>query len=347
MRRIKCLYIAAFILLLGLGSPYALAQNPNTDDFVKRIDKELLPAFEAQQPLDFDRTGVKPYRDAFAALEDSPDLPRDAAVKVSNVMIPNSDSTGEIRLRIYEPLEKQGQLAGIYWIHGGGFLFGVPEQDEAQSLRFAKEVGAVVVAVDYRLAPQHPYPAALADSYAGLVWFAQNAKALGVDPDRIAVAGASAGGNLCAAVTLLARDKGGPPLAFQMPLYPMLDDRFITPASRENIDMRVWNPVANRYAWQAYLGDIMDTEAVTPYMAPARATDLTGLPPVYSCVGNLDPFRDDTINYLARLAQAGVSTELHLYPGGYHAFEVIAPTADYSKKVVDEYVYVLKKALNP
>jgi acetyl esterase/lipase len=298
-------------------------------------------------PLDFEKTGLEPFREHFARLVVAADLPTDPAVKVYNVNIPNAGGTGKMRLRIYEPAATKGNLTGIYWIHGGGYILGVPEQDEAQSIRFAKEVGAVVVAADYRLAPEYPYPAPLNDCYAGLVWFAQNAASLGVDKGRIAVAGASAGGGLCAAVALLARDKGGPALAFQMPLYPMIDDRLVAPASHEYIDMRVWNPTANRYAWRAYIGDLAGTPKATAYMAAARAEDLSGLSPAYSCVGNLDPFRDDTIDYMKRLVQAGVPAELHLYPGAYHAFEVIASDTAYGHKVTDEYIYVLRKALNP
>ncbi len=260
-------------------------------------------------------------------------------------MIPAKDGAGEIRLRIYRPVNSPDQAPGIFWIHGGGFLFGAPEQDEAQSIRWAKEVGAVVAAVDYRLAPENPYPAPLDDCYAGLVWLAENAESLGVDPTRLAVAGASASGGLTASVALMARDLGGPALALQMPLYPMIDDRFSTPASREDFGRKVWNNNDNRYAWNAYLGDLAGTDQVVAYMAPARATDLSGLPPTYSCVGTLDPFRDDTISYMARLAQAGVPVEFHLYPGAYHAFEVLAPDTQIGQRAADEYVRVLKKAL--
>jgi acetyl esterase/lipase len=299
MKKFKISLMLVLCIVVQVASSIAFAQDtihqlPSV--FEQRIDKELLPAFIANQPLDFEKTGVEPLREYFASLVESPNLPGDPEVKVYNVSIARLDNAENLRLRIYEPVTKKANLAGIYWIHGGGFLFGVPEQDEAQSIRFAKEVGAVVVAVDYRLAPENPYPAALNDSYAGLVWFAQNAASLGVDKSRIAVAGASAGGNLCAAVALLARDQGGPKLAFQMPLYSMIDDRLLSPASREDIDMRVWNPTANRYAWNTYIGELAGSDKATEYMAPARAADLSGLPPAYSCVGNLDPFRDDTIN---------------------------------------------------
>ena len=349
MKKISLFLIVTCFLLFSATESFAAVKvaTDSVPSMIERIDPELQSAFIESRSLDFEKVGVEPFREYFSSLVNSTELPSDSEVKVYNVNIKNPDTGKDLRLRIYEPINRNNNRPGIYWMHGGGFIFGVPEQDEAQSIRFAKEVGAVVVAVDYRLAPEYPYPAALNDSYAGLVWFAENANELGVDKSRIAVAGASAGGGLCASVALLARDRGGPLIAFQMPLYPMIDDRFITSASQENIDMRVWNNTSNRYAWHVYLGDLAQSNEVTPYMAPARATDLSGLPPTYTCVGTLDPFRDDTINYASRLAQAGVATELHLYPGAYHAFEIIAPNTSYSKRVVDEYVYVLQKALEP
>lgn len=342
MKRLKrsiCALLAGVLLSAPLAGWAA-------DDYASKLDPELVPAFEASYAMDFDRTGPDFLKQRSASLVGSPNLPKDAAVSVHDVYVPNGDGTGQLRLRIYEPAHAEGTLPGIYWIHGGGFLFGVPEQNEAQSIRFVKDVGAVVVAVDYRLAPEHPYPAPLEDCYAGLKWFFTHAEELGVDADRIAVAGASAGGNLCAAVTLLARDRGEFTPAFQMPLYPMLDDRMETPSSTEPTDPRVWNPDANRYGWHAYIGDIAGTDAVTEYMAPARAEDLSGLPPAYSMIGTLEPFRDEVIDYMQRLAQAGVPVELHIYPRTFHAFEAVARGTAYSRLVEDEYVRVLKKALH-
>lgn len=334
-----------FWLLAASPSVFAQPDNNRSESLESRIDPVLLEAYQQQPPLRLAQNGLEGFRSFFQSLVGSPDLPQDPAIEVYDVMIPGRDPRVEIRLRIYKPHNLLQIAPGIYWIHGGGFLFGAPEQDEAQSLRWAREVGAVVVAVDYRLAPEHPYPAPLDDCYGGLLWFAQNAESLGVDKNRLAVAGASAGGGLTAAVSLMARDLGGPSLAFQMPLYPMIDDRFQTPASREDFGDKVWNNTDNLYAWRSYIGHLMGTGQVTPYMAPARATDLSGLPPAYSSVGTLDPFRDDTINYLARLAQAGVPVEFHLYPGAYHAFEVLAPDTEYAQRASKEYVRVLKKAL--
>ena len=337
-----CLLLSPFTARLWAQTAVQAQQLP----LEERIAPELLDAYIKMPPLDLSPDGLKNLRVFFTGLTGSDKLPADPAVTVYDSLIPGRSSGDKIRLRIYKPVAMPDKAPGIYWIHGGGFLFGAPEQDEAQSIRWAKEIGAVVVAVDYRLAPEHPYPAPLDDCYAGLAWFAQEAESLGVDKNRLAVAGASAGGGLTAALALMARDLGGPALAFQMPLYPMIDDRFLTPASRENFGDKVWNNTDNLFAWRAYLGDVAGTGQAVAYMAPARAIDLSGLPPAYSCVGTLDPFRDDAVTYMSRLAQAGVPVEFHLYPGAYHAFEVLAPDTDYAKRASTEYIGVLKRALN-
>ena len=315
-------------------------------DFAARVAPELVPAYQRLRPMKFAETGSEYARVSTRRLIGSARVPRDEAVVVRNVYIPNGDGTNLLRVRVYAPRGGEGPLPAILWMHGGGFLFGTPEQDEAQSIRFVKEVGAVVASVDYRLGPEHPYPAALRDCYAALAWLFREAEVLGVDTGRIAIAGGSAGGNLCAALALLARDRGEFALAFQMPLYPMLDDRVETPSSREETDLRVWSPQSNRYVWDVYSRGTDGTDAVPPYMAPARAEDLSGLPPAYLCVSTLDPFRDEVLAYAARLAAAGVPVECHLYPRAYHAFETLAPETDYSRRVVDEYVEVLRRALH-
>lgn len=308
----------------------------------QRIDPDLLAGYVDNEDIDLSPEGLSALKASFKQIAGS----CDPAVKIYNIKIGTTDGKDSLRLRIYEPVDRQANAAGIYWIHGGGYLFGVPEQDDAQSIRFVKEVGAVVVAPDYRTAPEDPYPAPFDDAFAGLQWMAGNATALGIDTARIAVAGVSAGGGLCAAVVLKARDMGAPKIAFQMPMYPMIDDRCTTPAHVEDFSHKVWNNDANVQAWEYYLGHIAPSQR-TPYMAAARETNLAGLPPAYSCVGTLDPFRDDTADYMFRLSQAGVPAEFHLYPGAYHAFEVNAPATAYAKRTVDEYVYVLNKALNP
>lgn len=277
----------------------------------------------------------------------------------------------KLRVKIYEPKNRTASvLPAVYWIHGGGYVLGSPDGDDAFCEYMVNEVHCVVVSIDYRLAPEHPYPAAIEDCYAGLKWTAEHADELKIDPARLVIAGASAGGGLTAALALLARDRGGPKIAFQMPLYPMLDDRNVTPSSYEVNEEHMplaWNRESNIIAWNMYLGthdpshsyDNSDDhdqvaqdnysvrlEEVSPYAAPSRATDLSELPPAYTFIGQLDPFRDETIDYVARLAQAGVPVEFHLYPGCFHGFDAIFNEVDSSKRARTECIRALKVALN-
>jgi acetyl esterase/lipase len=205
-------------------------------------------------------------------------------------------------------------------------------------------IDSVVVSVGYRLAPEHPFPAALEDCYAALTWLTAHAEELGVDPARIAVRGPSAGGTLAAAVALLARDRKVVKLAFQQILYSPLDDRQSTPSSYEITDPRMLNRDLLLTIWKDYLGSDHQGE-VSPYAAPARADDLSSLPPTYIMVGELDPLRDENIEYARRLMQAGVPTELHVYPGGFHGFESQIPTAAISQRATAEANEALKRAL--
>jgi acetyl esterase/lipase len=169
------------------------------------------------------------------------------------------------------------------------------------------------------------------------------AEELNIDLSRIAIGGASAGGGLCAALALMARDRGGPSICFQMPLYPMIDDRNMTPSSHEITDPAVWNRANNVAAWTMYLGEHARGD-ISPFAAPSRATNLAGLPPAYTCVGQLDPFRDETMDYVARLAQAGVDVEFQLYPGCYHGFEHVVPKAEISGRARNGYINALARA---
>lgn len=249
-----------------------------------------------------------------------------------------------IPLRIYEPVQRDlAALPALLWTHGGGYVLGHPSGDDALCESFVRAAGCIIVSPDYRLAPEHPFPAAIEDCYAALSWLAEPDNELNVDLTRLAVGGASAGGGLAAALALMARDKGGPSLCFQMPLYPMLDERNVTPSSHEITDPAVWNRANNLVAWEMYLGGPA-TGDVSPYAAPSRADNLAGLPPTYTCIGQLDPFRDETIDYVTRLAQAGVDVEFHLYPGGYHGFEHVVPNAEVSTRARTDYVYALARA---
>src|SRR5699024_5031563 len=219
---------------------------------------------------------------------------------------------------------------GIYGIHGGGMIlgdraFGVDGLAD-DVLRF----GAVAATVEYRLAPEHPAPAAAEDCYAGLRWFAAHARELGLDPGRIVAGGFSAGGGLAAAVALLARDRGGPELAGQLLESPMLDDRNNTRASLQYRGRGPWDSGNNEVAWDAALGAARGTPAVSPYAAPARETDLSGLPPAFVTAGSAEVFRDEAVTYASGIWAAGGRAELHVYSGGYHGFSGFSPDADVS-----------------
>ena len=237
------------------------------------------------------------------------------------------------------PPEALGQPgSAVLYLHGGGMIFGLAQLGQLYDLALRDYVatsGVPMLLVDYRIAPEHRHPTPVEDCYAALLWLADNAAALGVDPARIGVMGDSAGGGLAAGVCLLARDRGGPPVAQQLLIYPMLDDRIHTP-DPQLLPFLTWTYDDNITGWAALLGDSAGTDTVPPYAAPARATDLTGLPDTYIDVGDLDIFRDEDITYAQRLADAGVPTELHLHPGCPHAFEALARKADVSRRAISD-----------
>lgn len=202
-------------------------------------------------------------------------------------------------------------------------------------------LSAVIVSVDYRLAPENPAPAAVNDCYSALRWMGDNAIELGYDPERLVVYGGSAGGGLAIATSLMVRDFGGPTIRFLMSIYPMIDDRHETPSSKEITDVGVWDRDGSMESWAWYLGD----RPADQYSAPARATDLVGMPPTFIDVGDVDLFRDEDIAFATRLMQAGVPTELHVYPGAFHASEIIAPGAQLSDRIWATRMVALQRAL--
>jgi acetyl esterase/lipase len=302
-----------------------------------------LPVFE-DPALDWPATRRRVLETFGALLGGGPEP--SATVKPTDATVPGPPDNPEgVRVRVYEPRKRNGPLPAILYVHGGGFTAGSIDLTDYACDHLVDHVDAVVVSVEYRLAPEHPFPAGPEDCYAALRWLFGSATELAVDAARIAVAGASAGGGIAAGVALMARDRGEVALAFQAPLYACIDDRHVTQSSHEITDPQTWNRQNSLDAWRAYLGHEPGGD-VSPYAAPGRAEDLSSLPPAYMCVGQLDLVRDENVEYASRLLKAGVPTELHVYPGAFHGFEDVAPLARVSVDAIDDRDRALRRALH-
>ncbi|MEV6872483.1 alpha/beta hydrolase [Amycolatopsis sp. NPDC051128] len=265
-------------------------------------------------------------------------------VDVRDTAVPGPSDAPDVPVRVYSPGNRTGAVPGLLYIHGGGFVMGDLDMFNAQLLRLVDELGIVIVSVDYRLAPEHPFPAPVEDCYAALAWVEAKAAELGIDPARIGVAGESAGGGLSAAVALLARDRGGPALRFQYLGIPELDDRLDTPSMEAYTDTPIWNRPNAVFSWTSYLGAEPGGADVSPYAAPARATDLAGLPPAFVTTCQFDPLRDEGIQYAQRLAHAGVQAEFRHYPGTFHGSGMVE-TAQISRRMFADVVDALRRGL--
>jgi acetyl esterase len=275
-------------------------------------------------------------------------LPTDERVAVEDGAIPGVEAGTEIPVRIYTPVHRaDGRAPALVFFHGGAFVLGDRYTEELRCLRYAAEAQCVVVSVDYRLAPEHPFPAGVYDCYAGLEWTVSHARELDIDPARVGVGGSSAGGALAAAVALMARDRGGPALVVQILNYPVVDDRMQTPSMRAFDATPMWTSGADADMWQHYLGDPDGRGDVSPYAAPGRATDLAGLPAAYVLTAELDPLRDEGIDYARRLMEAGVPTELHTVAGACHGFDIIAAGSTLGQRSIEEQVRALVRGLRP
>jgi acetyl esterase len=295
------------------------------------LDPELAPLVEMLPEMADALGDIPAAREMLAGF--IPTDPPEAETRVEWTEVPCGGAT----VRVYRPRGVEGDLPGLLHIHGGGFVLGSAEIDHPQSVGLADQLQAVVATVDYRLAPEHPYPAGLDDCYAALELLAATD---GVDPSRVAVQGQSAGGALAAGVTLLARDRGGPAICFQVLEIPVLDDRLDTPSMRAHVGTPLWSRPQAEQSWRYYLAG-QDADA---YAAPARADDLAGLPPAYVLTCELDPLRDEGIRYATRLLEAGVSVELHSYPGAFHG-TTMAQGSAIAERMTSERIGALARAL--
>jgi acetyl esterase/lipase len=298
------------------------------------FDPDLAPVLAAMReslPATMTLARVLEMRALLASL-----APADEAILARGVasierrMIQAADGA-EIELTIFQPKERSASTPGIYTIHGGGMVLGDAMTNIDVSLDWALRFQTVLVSVDYRLAPEHPDPTPVLDCYAGLEWTAKNAAELGFDAAKLIVAGGSAGGGLAAGCALMARDKGGPPLLGQLLMCPMVDDRNETVSSHQIDGDGIWDRGSNEMGWTALLGNSRGGPDVSPYAAPGRAADLSGLPPAFIDVGSAEVFRDESVNYASRIWAAGGEAELHVWSGGFHGFDFMVPDVAISR----------------
>lgn len=273
--------------------------------------------------------------------------PRTDEVTREERYIPGPANAPEVRVLLYVPRHVSAIRPALVYMHGGGHVSGFAESCDARCTQLAKELGCVVVSVDYRLAPETVFPGGIEDCYSALQWLYSQAKQLNIDPLRIAVGGESAGGGLAASLALLARDRAAVPICFQLLIYPMLDDRTGSATAtvvNPNAGEFVWTAGSNRYCWTSLLGREPGGSDTSAYAAAARAVDLRGLPPAFIAIGALDLFVDESIDYAHRLIRAGVATELHVYPGAVHGFDLV-PNARVTVAFDSQYRAALRCAL--
>ena len=315
-------------------------------DFSERLDSEHRRVFDSLPRTPRDWSDIPALRRQTRQLRASqPAPPMPTTVDVGERTIPGPDGDSELEIRIYRPAALPNPTGAVYWIHGGGTVLGNCDMNDPYCANIAAELGVLVTSIEYRRAPEHPFPVPLEDCYAGFRWLATTGDEFGVDPDRIAVAGISAGGLLAAALSLLARDRGGIRPCLQMLISPMLDDRANTRSSYAVRDPRTWDRDSNLAGWNAYLQGNAGGEGVSPYAAPARARNLAGLPPAYVNVGDLDLLVDEDVAYARAMADAGVAVELHVYPGAYHGSAISVPDAALSRRWIADELAALGRAL--
>ncbi|MBC7169279.1 alpha/beta hydrolase [Phenylobacterium sp.] len=309
------------------------------------VDPQLLPLLETIPPFELSEAVLPMMRGRPARF--TPRAEDVARTTLERRRVPGPKDAPEVELLVYRPKAATGPLPAILHIHGGGYVAGAAADNEAVHRPLAADLACVIVSVEYRLAPETPFPGPVEDCYAALAWIGRNAAELGVDATRLGVMGESAGGGLAAALALLARDRGEYALAFQHLIYPMIDDRTCAAAEPHPYAGEfVWTPQANRFGWRSLLGQEPGGEGVSPYAAAARAERLEGLPPAFIATGSLDLFLEEDLAYAQRLLRAGVPVELHVYPGAFHGFQWAAE-AEVSQTAARDSRAALARALRP
>lgn len=311
------------------------------------VDPQLAPLLDQFPALDLDPETLPQIRAMTAEMFEQQRalIPEYPDIEVQERHVPGAEGDPDVRVLVYLPRSAPRPLPILLWIHGGGYVIGSANQDDPQVKAIVAEVGCAAVSVDYRLAPETPHPGPVEDCYAALRWLHDHAAELGIDAGRIAIGGASAGGGLAAALGLLTRDRAAIPLAFQLLIYPMLDDRTVSAADpHPHTGEFIWTHGANHFGWSSLLAQEPRSAGISPYAAAARADTLAGLPPTYLCVGALDLFLEEDLEYARRLLRAGIPTELHVYPGAYHGFNMVAE-AEVSQSFNRDSINALRRAL--
>lgn len=270
-----------------------------------------------------------------------------ANVQIENKYTPGDEDQPKVRVRIYRSRAAAERVPLLIWLHGGGYIMGRPEMDDRLCAQYVNELGITIISVDYRCAPEHPFPAALQDGYAAFVWAVSNARQLGIDEERIAIGGASAGGGLAAALVQYACDLGPVKPVFQLLVYPMLDDRTALRTDIDDGNSLPWSQKSNRFGWEAYTGQSCGSDSIPPYAVPARRDDLSGLPPAWIGAGTLDVFYEEDIAYGSRLRQCGVGCDLYQIPGAFHGFDQFDPNISIIREFRRTQMEALKQNLFP
>lgn len=267
-------------------------------------------------------------------------------VHIENVQIPSSNGQPAIRLRMYWPTEHNNSgLPVLVWMHGGGYVQGIPEVSDKPCVEYVRKAGIAVISVDYRYAPEYPFPAGLEDAYGALKWIVSNASRFGMDSSRLAVGGESAGGGLAAALAQLTLDRKEIHLAFQLLVYPMLDDRTCLRTDIDSTAHFIWNMPSNRFGWESYIGTYAGSPNVPEYAVPARRQNLSGLPPAWIGVGTADLFHDENLSYAGKLRECGVESQMYVIPGAFHGFDGLVPGARVTRDFRESQIAAIKKFL--